>query len=177
MGKHRKALRRNDQPSAHLKRRRLWLNRAVFHVVWVPCCKGTQMASASSEFIKNLKFWRSTFVRDVANAQYVETELLSTQVKYRTPVDTGTLRSTVHAEGPFFRGNSIETRIVAGGPSAAYALFVHEMVWLHHKVGQAKFIESVLDENAFTMLGRIAIRVAQAKGVPAAGGGANGGGV
>lgn len=133
------------------------------------------MAAASSQFVSSLKIWRSSWVHALAKALYQETELLSTEVKYRTPVDTGTLRASVHAEGPLITGNRIETRIVAGGPSAAYAIFVHEMVWLHHKVGQAKFIESVLDENAFTLFGRVAARAMANGGVPPTGGGAKGG--
>ena len=94
----------------------------------------------------------------VAKAQYVETEIEATECKRRTPVDTGALRDSIHVVGPLQDGKTITTVIVAGGPSAPYAAEVHENLWVFHKVGGAKFIESVLRESAKSILGRISRR-------------------
>lgn len=90
---------------------------------------------------------------------YQETQVEATEVKKRTPVDKGNLRASVHSEGPFRNGRTIWTNIVAGGSSAPYAVFVHEDPDAFHKVGQWKFIESVVLESAPFMLGRIARRI------------------
>lgn len=96
---------------------------------------------------------------ELARAIYQETEIEATEVKRRTPVDEGTLRGTVHVEGPFQERRMIYTKIVAGGPAAPYAVYVHEDLEAFHKVGQAKFIESVLLESTSHLLARVARRI------------------
>lgn len=87
-----------------------------------------------------------------------ETEIETTESKKRTPVDKGALRATVHAEGPFREGRRIYSMIVAGGPAAAYAIYVHEDPDAFHLVGQWKFIESVIMESRAFFGGRVAAR-------------------
>lgn len=94
----------------------------------------------------------------VAAAQYTETEIEATECKRRTPVDTGALRDSIHVVGPLQDGKTITTIIAAGGPSAPYAETVHEDLYAFHRVGGAKFIESVLRESARSILGRISRR-------------------
>jgi hypothetical protein len=69
----------------------------------------------------------------------------------------------MHVQGPFIvylKGRRvIYTNIVAGGPSAPYAIFVHEDLDAKHKVGQAKFLESWLLESRPNMTARVARRV------------------
>lgn len=89
-----------------------------------------------------------------------EAEIEATESKRRTPVDLGTLRSTIHVEGPDLLPNgSVTAAIVAGGPAAPYAVYVHEDLAAHHKVGQAKFIESTLKESAPFLPARVAKRI------------------
>lgn len=95
----------------------------------------------------------------VEAALYQETQVETTEVKKLTPVDKGNLRASVHSEGPFRQGRTIWTLIVAGGPSAPYALFVHEDPDAFHKVGQWKYIETVVFQSAPFMLERIARRI------------------
>lgn len=104
---------------------------------------------------------RARFPNEVAAALYQEAQIELTEVKRRTPVDTGELRASEHVVGPIRRpgSRSIYAMIVAGGPSAPYALFVHENLDAFHKIGQAKFIESTLNESRPFMAGRIARRV------------------
>lgn len=95
----------------------------------------------------------------VAVALYQETGVEATEVKKRTPVDKGTLRATVHVVGPVREGTRIYTLIACGGPSAPYAVYVHENLEAFHKVGQAKFLESVILESKAYIGSRVAKRV------------------
>ena len=73
-------------------------------------------------------------------------EIKRTSVVKRTPKDVGTLRNTIHVEGPTSSGKKISGAIVAGGPAAPYAIVQHENLQYKHKVGQAKYLESVMLE-------------------------------
>ena len=117
-------------------------------------------------FLRGVGLVRSrltTFVKkfplELGRALKVEVEIEAKEVKRRTPVDKGTLRGTVHVEGPFFEGRTIRMLIVAGGPAAPYAIWVHEDLEAFHKVGQAKYIESVIFESRPHMAARVARRV------------------
>jgi hypothetical protein len=99
------------------------------------------------------------FPDEVVRALYVETEVEVKEVKMRTPVDRGTLRGTVHQVGPYRNGRFIYTLIAAGGPSAPYAIYVHENLEVLHRVGGAKFIESVIMESRPYLAARIAKRI------------------
>jgi hypothetical protein len=116
----------------------------------------------ASRRLQNLK---RNFPEEVGRALYQETEVESTEVKKRTPVKHGNLRASIHVEGPIYEGRSvinggkIITKIVAGGPSAPYAMYVHEDLTAFHKVGQAKFIESVIFESRPYMAARVAARI------------------
>ena len=103
--------------------------------------------------------WKKKIPDALGAALYKETQIEATEAKKRTPVDRGPLRASVHAEGPFRRGTMIWTQIVAGGPAAPYAVYVHEDLEAFHKVGQAKFIESVIMESRPYMAARVAKRM------------------
>ena len=96
---------------------------------------------------------------EIARALYQETQVEATESKRRTPVLTGTLRATTFVIGPFQEGRRIYTKIVVGGPSAPYAVYVHEDTEAFHKVGQAKFLESTLLESRPYMGLRVAKRI------------------
>lgn len=59
--------------------------------------------------------------------------------KELTPVDTGSLRSNQFAS-PTEKGAKIEVK-------QNYAIYVHEDLAAHHPTGQAKFLETALNEN------------------------------
>ena len=101
----------------------------------------------------------------VVAALYQETEVEVKEVKRRTPVDTGVLRGTIHQVGPTRRGRTIYTLIAAGGPSAPYAVYEHEDLDAFHKVGQAKFIESVIMESRPYLAARVARRIELNRGL------------
>lgn len=84
-----------------------------------------------------------------------EAELIMTEAKRRTPVLTGALRASGHVvEKPDGAG------LAFGGPAAPYAVYVHENLEAFHRVGQAKFLESAVNEAVPGMAERIAKRLA-----------------
>jgi hypothetical protein len=95
----------------------------------------------------------------VAAALYQEMLIEHAEIQRRTPVDTGALRASEHVETPKIAQNTISCSVVAGGPSAPYAVIVHEDLEAFHRVGQAKFIESVLTESGPYMMDRIGRRL------------------
>src|SRR5690348_14488142 len=107
---------------------------------------GAKLNGAAAMRQRLLKFAQK-FPDEVIRALYVETEIEVTEVKRRTPVDKGALRASVHQVGPTRVWRKISTQIVAGGPSAPYAIFVHENPDAIHPVGQWKFLESVILES------------------------------
>jgi hypothetical protein len=113
----------------------------------------------AAEMRERLKGLRGRFPGDVARALYQETQVEATEVKKRTPVDKGPLRASEHVVGPMRQGNRIWTLIVCGGTAAPYAVYVHENLEALHKVGQAKFLESVILESRPYIAARVAKRV------------------
>jgi hypothetical protein len=73
-----------------------------------------------------------------------------------TPVESGTMRDEIHAEGPIFTAKNIQVRIITGPLSAAYALVQHEDLELLHRTGEAKFIERPLGKAARYINERVA---------------------
>ena len=89
-----------------------------------------------------------------------EAELEMTEMKLRTPVDTGALRSSGHIANPRRSGSEeFAVDIAFGGPAAPYAVTVHEDPDAFHKVGQWKFVESVVLESAPHLPERVFSRV------------------
>jgi hypothetical protein len=69
----------------------------------------------------------------------------------RTPKKTGKLRSTETVKVRVSsKKEDIGVTLVAGGPRAPYARIVHEDLRARHKVGQAKYMESVILEKRST---------------------------
>lgn len=114
------------------------------------------------EFKRRLRNFKKNFGKEIGRAVYQETSVELKEVRKRTPVDKGPLRASEHVEGPLRTGANdriIYALIVAGGPSAPYAIYVHEDLEALHPVGQAKYIESVLMESRPFMAARIAKRI------------------
>lgn len=75
----------------------------------------------------------------------------------KTPKLTGGLRGDYDVDGPHVSGSHIEGKVETsttgeGGP----AFFVHERTELQHPVGQAKFLEAALLENALSLVPKVA---------------------
>ena len=82
-------------------------------------------------------------------------EEIMTDAKLLTPVDTGALRASGHVQGPTL-GPEVAVTLGFGGPSAPYAVYVHERLDLRHPVGQAKFLEEPFKAKASQIPERIA---------------------
>lgn len=95
----------------------------------------------------------------VGRALTQEAEIEAAEAKKRTPVDTGALRSSGHVTPVDYTGQKASVAIVFGGVSVDYAEKVHEDLEAFHRVGQAKFLESVIVESEPYMLDRIARRL------------------
>lgn len=78
------------------------------------------------------------------------------EVVARTPKDSGKLASTVRVTDPFTDGDRIGCEMLAGDETTDYALIVHEDLEAYHDTGQAKFMESVLNEVGPHMNQRVA---------------------
>lgn len=94
-----------------------------------------------------------------AEALRAEAEIEMTEAKRRTPVDTGALRASGHVSDPEIDGKNISVSLGFGGPAADYAFYVHEDLDAFHPVGQAKYLESVLDESRPHLAKRVASRI------------------
>ena len=91
--------------------------------------------------------------QSAAAALYAEAQAIRLESMRRTPVDTGALRASHQVSFPVISVQEISTTIGVGGPSAPYAIFVHEITRLKHKVGRSKFLESAL-RDAFPRLAK-----------------------
>ena len=92
----------------------------------------------------------------IMNALAEEGKIELKEMKKRTPVRTGELQKSLVMTGPHRDGRRIWIEFVTPVP---YALFVHEDLEAFHANGQAKFIESVLQESRPFMADRIAKRL------------------
>lgn len=96
---------------------------------------------------------------DLAQALFAEAQIERTESMKRTPVEFGPLRASHEVTEPKINGRDISVSIVVGGPSAPYALYVHENLEAHHPIGQAKFLESTILESRPHLTARIARRI------------------
>tara|TARA_R110000824_G_scaffold185016_8_gene365941 strand:+ start:449 stop:829 length:381 start_codon:yes stop_codon:yes gene_type:complete len=97
----------------------------------------------------------------VGIALYSEALIEQAESMVRTPVDTGALRASHITTQPerSAGGGTISVTIQVGGPAADYALQVHEDMEALHKTGQAKFLESTINESAPHLAARIGARL------------------
>lgn len=114
------------------------------------------MIKGANEMVALLKRVAEQFPDRVAAAIYQEAQIEMTEAKRRTPVDTGRLRASGTVHAPERKGTNISVTMSYG---TDYAIYVHENTEAFHKVGQAKFLESVLNESRSSMAARIAARV------------------
>jgi hypothetical protein len=114
---------------------------------------------------------------EVEAALYTETQIEATECKKRCPVGPppvgGHLRASIHAVKPQWEENRVFSLIACGGPSAPYAIAVHEHLSVHSPPSWQpptevqwnvpgtgpKFIESVILESRKYMGQRVARRI------------------
>lgn len=69
------------------------------------------------------------------------------EAKRITPVEDGDLRDSGTVEEPLWRGETLSIELYFGGAAADYALTVHEDLEAYHEQGQAKFLETPLNQS------------------------------
>jgi hypothetical protein len=95
----------------------------------------------------NLRALARAYPKAAERALYRFAQIEMAEMKRRTPVETGTLRDSGIVDRPEWKGDALQIELGFGGAAEEYALFVHEDLEAFHKVGQAKFMESVLNES------------------------------
>ena len=100
-----------------------------------------------------------TIQAKIGAALRAEGELVMTEAKRRTPVDTGALRASGLVTGPKKSGTETAVRLSFGNNAVQYAIPVHERLGISHKVGRAKYLESAFNEAFAGMAARIADRI------------------
>lgn len=119
---------------------------------------GAEMKAAMERILRAIP-------REVSQALYEEAQIERTESMRRTPVLTGALRASHEVSKPVMKSDGWEVTISVGGPSADYAIQVHEDLEAFHKTGQSKFLESTLLESAPFMAARVAKRIDLKKAV------------
>ena len=97
----------------------------------------------------------------------IESNLLLERMRDRTPVDMrpnaphpGALRNSGRVEVTHKSADVIEAQFTFGDDGIVnYAVYVHENLEAHHTVGQAKYVESVLNEDGPDFLAKLAPHV------------------
>lgn len=128
-----------------------------------PKVKGAQ------EMVRRLRAFAQKYPDRVGAAIYAEAQVEMTEAKKRTPVSPtpapagvvpGQLRASGKVGKPERKGRDITVTLSFGeGPSADYVVPQHERLDYIHTTGQAKFLESTLDESAPYMAARLARRL------------------
>lgn len=112
-----------------------------------------------TEMSQKLKNFAKKYPKVVGRALRDELKIEMKESMRRTPVATGALRDSHELLGPEYGPGTRIAASISVGANLEYAVRVHEMVELHHRVGQAKFLESTLMESARFMNRRIAERI------------------
>jgi hypothetical protein len=84
--------------------------------------------------------FRASAIRAVENFEIIEMN----EMQKRVPFDTGELSNSGYITKPVWNGNRISAEM---GFRAAHAMVVHEDLEAFHPIGQAKYMESVLNES------------------------------
>lgn len=105
-------------------------------------------ASGGSEAIAGVLTREAEAVITAAKQQYV-------------PVETGALRASGFVAPPHVSGHRVAVVMGFGGPSAPYALIVHEDLTKRHPVGSAKYLEIPFKARVAGMPAVVAARLNQ----------------
>jgi len=112
------------------------------------------------EMLAKFKDLKNKFPDKVANELYLTGQLIMTESKRRVPVKTGNLRASGQVARPErTEGRKIVVTLSYGGAAVDYAVPVHENLEAEHPHGQAKYLESVLNEYVETAGEEIAARI------------------
>lgn len=101
--------------------------------------------------------------KQIAKALKAEMNIEKREVIQRTPKLTGALRDSIEVLEPVIEGREVSCQMTAGDDDVNYAVVVHENLEVDHPVGQAKYMESVLNESGPHMADRLARRLSMNK--------------
>lgn len=131
----------------------------------------------TDEMVAKLKRLAASIPDRIGAALYQEGQIEMTESKRRCPVSPtaaqfkamgrtmpkglvpGTLRASGAVGLPERIGRLIRIVLSYGGAAINYAIVQHERLDFFHTTGQAKFLESVLNESRGSMLSRLAARL------------------
>lgn len=108
-----------------------------------------------NEVLRNLDKLEQNVRRGALRGMNQWSDETMTLAKERTPVDTGTLRASGYVTTPQDNGSSIEQELGFGGAAADYALVQHERLDFNHPTGQAKFLESAVNDRERELISSI----------------------
>ena len=126
---------------------------------------------------KKLEKLAEEFPDKVANAMYMEAQLIMTESKKICPVYPtraqlkamglsfrkgevpGTLRASGTVHPPVRKGKDITVTLSYGGAASAYAVPQHERLDFHHVNGEAKYLEKPLNAAREGLAERIGKRI------------------
>jgi hypothetical protein len=110
-----------------------------------------------SNMMNKLKDIMETHPEAVEAGLFAVGNNIMTVAKERVPVDLGALRASGYVSEPQREGGSVVVELGFGGAAAAYAVRQHEDLSLNHPGGgQAKFLESALDEARPSLASKVA---------------------
>jgi len=114
---------------------------------------------ADASISARLRSVAKTRPKEVVKAIVAEARIELREAKKRTPWDTKALKKSGRVVVVDRNPKRIAVAITFGNEEVDYAVYVHENLEVHHPHGQAKFLESVLNESKPYMLRRILRRV------------------
>lgn len=101
---------------------------------------------------RNIQKLARAYPNAAVAAMYKEEERVMANAKGRTPVDTGMLRDSGHADPPKIKMDVIQGRV---GFDKNYAAAQHEHTEYHHTVGEAKYLEKAMNDEQGGMARRV----------------------
>jgi hypothetical protein len=114
---------------------------------------GTSLhVSGIEEMQRKADATRRQFIRSAINGVKKFERIEMREMKKRTPVETGELKDSGFEGEPVVHGDIIEAVM---GFTAPHAFVVHEDLEAFHAIGEAKYMESVLNESGPHFLNRV----------------------
>ena len=115
----------------------------------------------SDRLLKTLAEFGLQYRAAAGDSLHEEGKLELAEAQNRTPFLTGNLHDSAYIKGPVVNEQGVSVTLGFGGPTAPYAVYVHEVL-KPHEIGRAKFLESTVLESAKYMTTRVANRLRKA---------------
>jgi len=111
----------------------------------------------ADKFVRYLQTTPGVVSRDVEAALYQEAENMMTVSLSRTPWEFGDLKRSAHVKLPVTKGGATSVELAYG---TDYAIYVHEIESNQHpRGGQAKFLQSAVEERATALTSGLTKRI------------------